>query len=142
MGSHFTNDDLMQENQYAEQYDTRIERQTLDGTAMLRLEMTPKPEAPVAYTRVDFFLTADRWLPVRAVYFEDADVVRTEHFRDVKTIGKRPIPMTIEVVPADKPGESTAGEGTVVTYETLRFDVDVPERIFTPRGLRKAAHQR
>ena len=43
----------------------------------------------------------------------------------------------MEVKPADKPDEFT-----LVTYESSTFDAPVADRVFTPRGLRKAAQRR
>ncbi len=137
MGSHFTNDDLMRQNRYEEDFDTRADWATEGGERLLRLTMVPKPSAAIVYTRIDFFLTAQGWLPKRAVYWDGKDVVREERFRAVKRFGERQIPTIIEVVPSDKPGEST-----VLTYVSMAFDAPVKKNLFTPRGLRKTAQQR
>lgn len=137
MGSHFTNDDLMKQNRYEEDFDTSAGWVTEGGERLLRLTMVPKPTAAVVYTRIQFDLTAEGWLPRRAVFWDEEAIVRTESFRAVKAFGGRKIPTVIEVLPADKPGEST-----VLTYTSMTFDAPLEKRLFTPRGLRKAAHQR
>ena len=91
----------------------------------------------MVYTRIEFSLAAEGWLPRRAVYWDEEEVVRTDSFRAVKDFGGRKVPTVIEVLPADKPGEKT-----VVTYTTMTFDVPVDKGLFTPRGLRKTAQQR
>jgi hypothetical protein len=137
MGSHFTNDDVMRQSGYEEDYDTTAAWVTERQERLLRLTMVPKRTAAVVYTKIEFFVTGEGWLPRRAVYWDDEEVVRNEHFRSVKTFGERRVPTVIEVVPTDKPGEST-----VVTYTAMTFDAPVDKRLFTPRGLRKKAQQR
>ncbi len=137
MGSHFTNDDLMKQNRYEEDFDTSAAWVTEGSERLLRLTMVPKPTAAVVYTRIQFDLTAEGWLPRRAVFWDEEEIVRTEKFRAVTDFGGRKIPTVIEVLPADKPGEST-----VVTYTSMTFDAPLNKRLFTPRGLRKASQQR
>jgi outer membrane lipoprotein-sorting protein len=137
MGSHFTNDDLMRESSYDDDYDTTLSWAEEGGTRYLQMRLVPKPSAAVVYTRIVFILTADEWLPVRADYYDDDAKVRVTHFRDVRDFGGRRVPAVMDVRPTDKPKERT-----VVTYLDLKFDMDVPKRVFTPRGLRKAAQRR
>jgi hypothetical protein len=59
MGSHFTNDDLIRDTSYDEDYTSEVSWTTRDGVRYLQVTMTPKPGAPVVYTRVVFLLTAD-----------------------------------------------------------------------------------
>ena len=137
MGSHFTNDDLVKANRYETEYDTTCAWVDEGGERMLRLTMIPKAHAAVVYTKVEFFLTAEGWLPRRSVYWDEAEVVRNDHFKDVKRFGGRLVPAVMEVIPTDKPGEKTR-----VTYTSLNFDAKVKKSLFTPRGLRKKAQQR
>ncbi len=95
MGSHFSNDDLMRESSYDDDYDTVLSRHQEGGTALLRMEMTPKKDAAVVYTKIVFYLLAEGWLPVRAEYYDDAEVVRTTFFRDVKAFGVRRSPDSV-----------------------------------------------
>jgi len=137
MGSHFTNDDLMKANRYESEYDTTCAWVEESGERLLALTMIPKAHAAVVYTKLEFFLSAEGWLPRRAVYWDGDQVVRKDYFKDVKQFGERQVPALLEVVPSDKPGESTR-----VIYRSLEFDARVDERLFTPRGLRKKAQQR
>ena len=137
MGSHFTNDDLVKANRYETEYDTTCAWVTEEGERMLRLTMIPKEHAAVVHTKVEFYVTAEGWIPRRSVYWDEAEIVRNDHFKDVKTFGGRQVPAVMEVVPMDKPGEKTR-----VTYTSLEFDAKVSTSLFTPRGLRKKAQQR
>jgi outer membrane lipoprotein-sorting protein len=134
MGSHFTNDDLIRDTSYDDDYISELAWATRDGTRHLQVTMTPKPDAPVVYTRVVFLLTANDWTPVLTEYFDGARLMRTMRFEDVRSISGRRIPMRMVLQPAGR-----AGERTVVQYERLRFDMPVDADLFTHRGLRRVA---
>lgn len=134
MGSHFTNDDLMRETSYDDDYDSALSWAERDGERRLLVTMTPKPDAPVVYTRVLFWLTPDEWIPVAEEFYDEGERVRTMTFDQVETVSGRPIAMRMTLVPADEPGERT-----VVRYDELRLDIQVDDDLFTRRGLRRVA---
>ena len=134
MGSHLTNDDLVQETGYGDDYDVELAWDDHDGDRVLKATMTPREGAPVVYTRIDYLLDADDWTPIRAVFFENDDEVRTMEFSDVREVDGRQVPHVMEVRPADKPNEFTR-----LTYRELEFGVEVDDSIFTRRGLRRLA---
>ncbi len=134
MGSHLTNDDLVRETGYGDDYDVELSWDERDGERVLLATMTPQEGAPVVYTRIEYVLDADDWTPRQAVFFENDDEIRTMTFSDVRQVDDRQVPHTMEVRPADKPGEYTRLE-----YQQLEFDVDIDESIFSRRGLRRLA---
>lgn len=134
MGSHFTNDDLMRETSYLDDFDVVVESVEREGTPYLQATLTPKPDAPVVYSHLIFLVTPDRWIPVRWEYYDDGEMVRYMEFDQVQTISGRPIPMRMIIKPVNKPDEET-----VVEYLELELDVPVDEVIFTRQGLRRAA---
>ena len=134
MGSHFTNDDLMRETSYDEDYDTELSWEDREGERYLQVTLTPKPDAPVVYTRILFLLTPDAWVPVREEFYDEGELVRTMVFDRVETVDGTPIPMRMTLQPTDEPDERT-----VVEYRELEFDVELDADLFTRRGLRRAA---
>lgn len=134
MGSHFTNDDLMRETSYLDDYDATLSQQEENGTTYLKATLTPKPDAPVVYSQLVFLLTAGDWVPVRAEYYDEGKIVRTMTFDDVQTISGKKIPMRMTLVPEDKPDEKT-----VVEYLELQLNVPVESDLFTRQGLRRVA---
>lgn len=134
MGSHFTNDDLMRETSYDDDYDSEISWATRDGARYLRVTMTPRPDAPVVYTKLVFFLTADNWTPVLWEYWDEGEVVRTMRFEDIRDVGGRALPTRLILQPADDPDQRTE-----MHYDLLELDVDVDDDLFTRRGLRRVA---
>ncbi len=134
MGSHFTNDDLMRETSYDEDYDASLSWSERDGARWLQVTMTPKPDAPVVYTELRFLLTPDEWTPERWEYFDEGELVRVMTYHDVETVSGRPLPMRLVIRPTDAPDEYTE-----VVYQELELDVPVDAALFTRRGLRRVA---
>jgi hypothetical protein len=134
MGSHFTNDDLMRETSYLDDYDATLSTEERDGVEYLKATLTPKPEAPVVYSQLVFLITPGDWVPVRAEYYDDGDMVRAWTFDQVQTISGKKIPMRMTILPTDKPDERT-----VVEYQTLELNVPVDQELFTRQGLRREA---
>lgn len=134
MGSHLTNDDLMRETSYQEDYESSLSWTERDGTRYLQVTMTPRPDAPVVYTRVACLLTPDEWTPVRYEFYDGDRLVRTMSFEDVRQVAGRRLPMRMVVQPADAPAERT-----VIEYRELELDVSVDDDLFSRRGLRRVA---
>ncbi len=133
-GSHFTNDDLLRETKYREDYTASLSWAAEGGARRLKVTMIPKPDAPVIYSKVEFTLTADDWVPLRVDYYDGADIVRTMTYSDVQTVSGRKLPMEMTLVPSDAPDERT-----VLKYDVLQLDVKVDPDLFTRRGLRRVA---
>jgi hypothetical protein len=134
MGSHFTNDDLVRETSYLDDYDATLGSEVRDGTRYLQATLTPLPDAPVVYSQLVFLISPDDWVPVRAEYYDEGEVIRTMIFEDVETIAGRKIPMTMILQPADDPDERT-----IVQYIELELDIPVEASLFTRQGLRRVA---
>ena len=134
MGSHFTNDDLMRETSYLDDYTAVLSSEERDGVTYIKATLTPKPEAPVVYSQLVFLLTPDDWVPVRWEYYDDGELVRSMSFDQIQTIAGKKIPMRMTIVPEDKPDEHT-----VIEYLELQLDVPVDDQLFTRQGLRRAA---
>lgn len=136
MGSHFTNDDLMRESSYEDDYAATIDAVEEGGARLLRLTLVPKPDTAIVYTKLAYYVSADGWLPVRLDFWDKDAVARRMHFEDVKELGGRRIPTRLRLVPTDAPDERT-----VVTYLEMAFDQPVDGRVFTPQGLRRATER-
>ena len=134
MGSHFTNDDLMRETSYLDDYDAVISTEEREGVTYLKATLTPKPDAPVVYSELVFLITPDDWIPVRSEYYDEGKLIRAMDFDRVQTIAGKQIPMRMTILPADEPNERT-----VVEYLKLELDIPVDDRLFTRQGLRRAA---
>ena len=132
MGSHFTNDDLVKESRLIEDYDIVISHDgPRDGEDVWEFTLTPKPEAPVIWGRIEQQIRKRDRMPLWARYYdEDGSLVRTMDFSEFMVLGGRTLPTRMVMEPTD--GE----ERTVVTYLELEFDVGLGEDFFSLRNLR------
>ena len=137
MGSHISNDDLLRDSSWREDFETSLAAVQEGGRRTLKLTAIPKPDTPVVYSKIVWTVDAETMLPLRSEDFDGERIARTTTFSDVRDFGGRRLPSTITVVPSKYPEEST-----VMRYTAMRFDAKVDNRMFTPRGLKKAAKKR
>ena len=134
MGSHFTNDDLLKENRYSEDYDCQISSRNEQHTT---IACVPHDSAALVWGRVDVSLVNHTLLPQQVLYFdEDLNVTRTISFGDVQRMGGRDIPTKMEVTVAEKPGERT-----LITYDAIDFNVDIDDSMFTIMALKRESRK-
>lgn len=130
MGSHFTNDDLLKENRYSDDYDCHISERAETNTT---IACVPHEDAALVWGRVDVTLEKDTLLPQQVAYFdEDLNATRSMTFSHVANMGGRDLPTQMEVTVAEKPGERT-----LVIYDSIEFDVDIPDSMFTIMALKR-----
>lgn len=134
MGSHFTNDDLVKENTYEDDFNSEITFQGIrDGQDIIEVTSTPKPDAAVVWGKVITFVDKSTLSPISAIYFdEDGNKVREMLFDERKLINGNIIPMRMRLLPVDKPGEST-----IVIYHELQFDLPLKEDLFSLKNLQR-----
>ena len=134
MGSHFTNDDLVKESTYIDDYDSAISFEgERDGTLVYEVTSIPKPDAAVVWGRVVMTIRQDNFAPITAIYFDEEGIrVRVMNFDQLDEVDGRTIPMRMTLIPEDKPGEST-----VVMYENITFGMPLDEKLFSLRGLKQ-----
>jgi outer membrane lipoprotein-sorting protein len=134
MGSHFTNDDLVKESRLIEDYDIAIGYEgDRDGVAVWEFVLTPKPDAPVVWGRIEEQVRKDDYMPVWARYYDErGDLARTLTFSDFRRMGGRLVPARMTVQPTDKPDEST-----VLQYRELAFDVGLEPSFFSLQRLQR-----
>lgn len=133
MGSHFTNDDLVKESRLVRDYDIKTTYEgTRDGTGLYEFLLTPRPEAPVVWGRIEYQVRRRDLMPVWARFYgEDGVLRRTATFTDYKTMGGRLVPSRMRMTPEDKPGSYTE-----LHYLSLEFNLAIPARTFSLNALK------
>ncbi len=134
MGSHLTNDDLVKESRLEEDYDANISFEgEREGRAVIEFTLVPKEDAAVVWGKLVLTILAGSYIPVDEFYYdEDMQLARTIEFKDIKELGGRERPAVLRVIPADKPDEFTE-----FVYESLEFDLEVSDRLFSLSSLKK-----
>ena len=132
MGSHFSNDDVVQDSRYSEDFDCDFLERPADGNDRWLISCVPDEDAVLVWGEVRLAIGTD--LSPKEVQFfgENGELTRTMIFSNYGDLGGRLLPRTMRMVPADKPDEYTE-----MVYEELELDVEVSDRIFTLQELRR-----
>lgn len=132
MGSNFSNDDLVKESSFVDDYTHEVAGVDASGEVpVYRIVSTPRPDAPVVWSRLEFEVRADA-IPVSVAYFGERDqLVKRLTYEQVKTMDGRRIPTLWTMVDADNPESRT-----VIRIETIEFDLPLDESLFSLRRLR------
>ncbi|TVQ92106.1 MAG: outer membrane lipoprotein-sorting protein [Deltaproteobacteria bacterium] len=132
MGSHVTNDDLVNDSRLSEDYTYTVKERPEGDDGRWVIELSPTESAAVVWGKVVATLGADR-LPREIRYYDGRDaLVRTMTWSDVKDFGDRRIPSRFRVQPADQPEEFTE-----FRYLKLDFETPVPDRTFSLQSLKR-----
>lgn len=131
-GSDFTNDDLVRESDYAEDYEASIEgTKELDGVPCWRLLLRPKPEAPVVWGKLEYWISKRDTLPVRLEYYsEEGELKRHLVFSDVDKVGSRTIPTTWTMY-----DDTEENHRTTMKILEMQFDIPIRDSMFSKREL-------
>ncbi len=134
MGSHFTNDDLVKESRLEDDYDFElVEKTGEDGAPMYEITLLPKPEAAVVWGKIVLLILADNLVPTLQEYYdEDQVLVRRMTFGKLMVMDDRTVPLSLKIVPVDKPEEYTE-----VVYDKLLFDVPLEDDFFSIQNLKR-----
>ena len=134
MGSHFTNDDLVQESRLVDNYNIELSFDgNRDGVVIWEFVLIPKAEAAVVWGRIEYEVRQADYMPLGVRYYdEDGELARMMEFSDFVTLGGRTVPRLMMMRPADKPDEHTS-----MRYENLEFDVGLDESFFSLRTLQR-----
>lgn len=134
MGSDFTNDDLVRESSTVTDYNhKKIGSETINSRECYKLELTPKEGAPVVWGKVLLWIDKKEFMQMKVEFYDEDDfLVNTMYGKNVKTLGGKTLPGTMEVIPADKPDQKT-----VLEYLELQFDIKVNESFFSIANMKK-----
>lgn len=133
-GSDFTNDDLVRESKLVRDYYLKIMKtEKIAGEMCWKIELTPKPDAPVVWGKLYYWVRQNDYLPALVQYYDEkGKLQRTMKFSDFKMMGGRKIPCKMMIINNKKKGHHT-----VLIYKNVKFDVKINPRIFSFRELEK-----
>ncbi|HTL48009.1 MAG TPA: outer membrane lipoprotein-sorting protein [Verrucomicrobiae bacterium] len=134
MGSDFSNDDFVKLSYLPRDYDGTVAgEETLDGFECYHLTLTPHPDAPVTYSKLEVWLRKKDSAPVKwDFYDEKMRLIRTLHYTDFKLFGEREVPSVWRMENhAEKDHETT------LTIQEAKFDLEIPDSLFTREKLEK-----
>lgn len=133
MGSHFSNDDIVQDTRFSESFDCEITGRPEDAGGRWVIRCVPHEDAVVVWGSVNLAFLQENALPAKAEFYDETgELARTMTFSDFEEIGGKLMPRISRMVPADEPDEYTE-----MVYDEIEFDIEVPEGTFTLRELRR-----
>ena len=127
MGTDFTNDDLVKESSVVEDYHhTRIGDTTIQNMDCYIIQMIPKPEAAVVWSKVIVCIDKKDFLELHSRFYdEDGQLINTMNSYDIKLMHDRIIPTRFEMIPADKKGQKTE-----MIYKNIRYNKPIDDNFF------------
>ncbi|MBN1674964.1 MAG: outer membrane lipoprotein-sorting protein [Kiritimatiellae bacterium] len=126
MGSDFTNDDLVRESSLLDDFEGTLVGQS-DSPPGWLVNLKAKPDTVGLWDRIEYVISADGTLPIQARYYDRREeLARVMDFSHVREFDGRRIPTRLLLTPVDKDGHET-----VMVYEDVRFNLDVPESLFS-----------
>lgn len=126
MGSDLTNDDLTQSSDYTDDFTGRIVGRAEDGRGW-RIRYTAREGVVGLWRRIEFVVSDDGTIPIRAEYFDRRDrLARVMRFEDVREMDGRRIPTRLIIEPRDREGHRTE-----MRYVDIDFDANVSESHFS-----------
>jgi outer membrane lipoprotein-sorting protein len=132
MGSDFTNDDLVKEITFVEDYSFDIITIENPEANTIYLKCVPKKGVPVVWGHIVLAVRESDYLPVWERYYDEkGKLMREMFFKEIKTFGKRTIPSVMELIPTNKKNQKT-----IVRYLDFKFNIRLEKSIFSLRNLR------
>jgi hypothetical protein len=133
MGSDFTNDDLVRGVSTVKDFTHRFLADTsLGDTALYRIEMAPKPDAPVVWDKIIEWVAKSAFIQRRVEYFDETGrMVSFMETKNIKNMGGRIIPTNLEMIPVDKKGQKT-----IMNFQSIEFNIPVNESFFSIQNMK------
>jgi outer membrane lipoprotein-sorting protein len=133
-GSDFTNDDLVRESNLNRDYDQSIiAEEEINGMMTWKIELKPKPDAPVVWGKIYYWVRMDDYLPSVVQYYDEKEnLIRYLVYSDVKKFHGRLLPSKWTMYNKAKEGRYTAME-----VVDMKFDIKIPPRIFSFQELER-----
>lgn len=132
MGSDFTNDDLVKEYTFLDDYIFEFTEVENPGEKTLYVKCTPKEGLPIIWGHIIIAVKDDSYLPIWQKYYDEkGKLMREILYKNVKKFGSREIPSVMELIPHNKEGNRT-----IVRYVTAEFNIKIDKDIFSLRNLR------
>ncbi|HLF34504.1 MAG TPA: outer membrane lipoprotein-sorting protein [Cyclobacteriaceae bacterium] len=132
MGSDFTNDDLVRESSVVIDYvHTLLGSENIDGADCWKLELIPKPDAPVVWGKVIVWIDKNYNQRKAEYYDEDGYPVSTMHLTEIRKMGDREIPTRMEMIP-----EGVEGKKTVIEILAAVYNKPIAESYFSIQNMK------
>ncbi len=134
MGSDFTNDDLVKQSSIVKDYNHKIiESEKIDNYDCYKIELLPKPDAPVVWGKVLMWISKKGYYELKVEYYDETgELINVLYGTEIKKMGGRTLPSKLTMSPLDKKGNKT-----IFKTEKIVFDKPIPDRFFSIQNMKK-----
>jgi outer membrane lipoprotein-sorting protein len=132
-GSDYTYDDMVREETLTQDYEiTVIGTDKIDGIECWKLQLLPKPNAPVVWGKLLYWVRKTDDLPAHVEYFDEkGKLMRTMIMSDYRMMGGRKVPAVWTMYNSDRT------HSTEIKMDEATFDTKIPDRIFSLKELER-----
>lgn len=132
MGSDFTNDDMVKESSFEEDYHAKF---LSKNTQYATLELLPKENAAVVWGKIIVEVDLKNYVPIREIYYDDMmKKVRIITFSKVQRHGSHMLPMIMELQPLDANKNKNR---TKLILEKVDYDTPIDASYFSIHALKR-----
>lgn len=133
MGSDLSYEDLMEDRRLQNDYDAEVVGEENIGERPCWVLMLTSKREDVAYHSRKIWVDKERFVALREErYAKSGKLIKTTQLKEVRLIDSRWFP--VDIVFKD---ELKAGEGTEFTIESIEFNANIPDYIFSKASLRR-----
>jgi hypothetical protein len=134
MGSDFTNDDLVRTSSTTRDYEHKFAGyEKIDGVQVAKIILTPKPDAPVVWGKLEMWIEPKRAITMRQdFYSEQGELLKRMTGTKVKKFGTHTIASRLEMKTIKK------NSSTTIEYLEARFDEKLDQSVFNQNFLKTA----
>lgn len=136
-GSDFSYNDLSRSDNLLKYYDLAIVEQreaAESGKVVYTIEAVPREEAPVVWGKEIWVLREDYVMLEQVFYDQQLEPLKRMKTIDIRELGGRPMAARMRMEKLDDPEHWTE-----IVIESARFDLDLPDRMFTVFELKAGA---
>jgi hypothetical protein len=132
MGSDFSNKDISRTDDIVEEYDhTLIDEAELDGFVVYEIESVPHEDAPVVWGREVLVIREDNVMIEQRFYDQDGELIKRLRTLEIAEMGGRTVARQQRMEKEQDPDEWTE-----VIMDSVEFDVELRDNVFTLSNLR------
>jgi outer membrane lipoprotein-sorting protein len=132
MGSDFSNKDVSRADTIVDQYDhTLLRTEQSEGHTVSVIESIPHEDAAVVWGKEVLKIRDDNVLVSEDFYDQDGRPVKSLRSLEIGEMGGRALPLRQRMEKVE-----AKDEWTEVVIESMRFDLDLPDTLFTRSNLR------
>ena len=132
MGSDFSNKDVSRADDIVDQYDhTILGVEEADGVTIYEIESIPHEDAAVVWGREVLSIRDDHVVTTHRFYDQDGELVKTLTSLEIGEMGGRTIALRQRMSKVETPEEWTE-----IAVESVDYDIDLPDSLFTLSNLR------